>query len=187
MSALIERRAIRIPFACSIMARRPPERALEALILPEALQRDVDRALQLLGRAVDDVGEDAARRRRADVGRIVGVQDRDHRTGGLADDLRDQLEGMRGTRPEPDQRDVRVLPGRDRPHFLDVDLTRDHVVTEPDHHPREQLEPVALLVRDQDAQVLELVAVGHVDASILVPTRPDGTIPGMLLFAASMP
>src|SRR6185437_11389539 len=39
--------------------RAAPEGALEALVLREALQRDVDRALELLGIAVNDVGEDA--------------------------------------------------------------------------------------------------------------------------------
>ncbi len=38
------------------------ERALQALILREPLQGDVDRALELLGRAVDDVREHAALR-----------------------------------------------------------------------------------------------------------------------------
>jgi hypothetical protein len=37
-----------------------PERSLQIVVLGEALQRDVDRALQLFGAGVDDVGEDAA-------------------------------------------------------------------------------------------------------------------------------
>jgi hypothetical protein len=56
-----------------------PERSLETLVLAEALQRDVDRAVELLWRAINDVGEDSA---------------------------------------------LRVLPGGDRPDFLDVDLAR---------------------------------------------------------------
>src|SRR5690348_17812522 len=40
--------------------RAAPECALEAVVLGEALQRDVDRALQLVGGRVDDVCEDAA-------------------------------------------------------------------------------------------------------------------------------
>ena len=48
-----------------------------------------------------------------------------------------------------------MLPGGRRADFLDVDLAGDHVVSEPDHDLGEQLQPVALLVRDQDAQVLE--------------------------------
>src|SRR5581483_785487 len=39
--------------------RTAPERPLQALILAEALERDVDRALQFLRGTVDDVGEDA--------------------------------------------------------------------------------------------------------------------------------
>ena len=45
---------------CLLDRRSPAEGALEALVLAEALQRDVDRALQLLGRPFDDVREHAA-------------------------------------------------------------------------------------------------------------------------------
>jgi len=64
-----------------------------------------------------------------------------------------------------------MLPGGDRPDFLDVDLAGDHVVTETDHDLREQFEPVAPFVRDQDAQVLE-VGLHHVPGQkhpILLP------------------
>ena len=44
--------------------------------------------------------------------------------------------------------------------ILDVDLARDHVVTQTCHDLREQLEPVALLVRDQNAEMLRL-ALDH--------------------------
>jgi len=40
--------------------RPPPERSLQVVVLGEALEGDIDRALQLLGIGVDDVGEDAA-------------------------------------------------------------------------------------------------------------------------------
>ena len=133
-----------------------PEGALEVVVLGEALQRDVDRALQLLGSAVDDVGEDAALGRLADVRGVVGVEERDHRAGRFADDLADQIERMLGGEPEPDDRDVRLLPRGLRADFLHVDLARDHVVAEADHDLGEQLEPVAPLVRDQDAQMLEI-------------------------------
>jgi hypothetical protein len=74
--------------------RPPTECSLEALVLGEALQRDVDRALQLLGVGIDDVGEDAAPRRLMDVGGISGREQRDHRAGRFVDDLRDQLESV---------------------------------------------------------------------------------------------
>ena len=134
-----------------LLDQRPtPERALQALVLGEALERDVDRALQLLGGAVDDVGEDAALRGLVDIVGIVGVQDRDHRAGRLAHDLGDQLERVHRALAEPDQRDVGMLPRGDRPDLLDVDLTRDHVVPEPDHDLGEQLQPLPPLVRDQE-------------------------------------
>jgi len=44
------------------------EGSLQAVVFGEALQRDVDRALQLFGGGVDDVGEDAAFGGFADVG-----------------------------------------------------------------------------------------------------------------------
>ena len=54
------------------------------------------------GVAVDDVGEDAALGRLADVRGVVGVEERDHRAGRLADDLGDQLERVLGAQsPSP--------------------------------------------------------------------------------------
>ena len=90
----------------------PAERALQRLVLGEALERDVDRALQLFRRAVDDVGEDAALRGLVDVGRVVGVQDRDHRARRLAHDLGDERQRVLGALAESDQGDVGVLPSR---------------------------------------------------------------------------
>ena len=85
------------------------ERSLQVVVLGEALQRDVDRALQLLGAGVDDVGEDASFGRLADVGGILGREQRDHRAGGFVDDLADQLERVLGGEAEPDERDVGML------------------------------------------------------------------------------
>ena len=54
--------------AFRLLDQRPPaEGALEALVLRETLQGDVDRALQLRSVAVHDVGEDAALCRFPDV------------------------------------------------------------------------------------------------------------------------
>jgi hypothetical protein len=47
-----------------------------------------------------------------DVLRILRRQQRDHGAGCLADDFRDQLEGMLGAQPQPDERDVGLLPCR---------------------------------------------------------------------------
>src|SRR5581483_10530379 len=100
----------------------PAERSLQVLILGKALQGDVDRTLQLVGGAVDDVGEDTALGRLVDVGGVAGVEDRDHRTGGFADDLRDQLERVDRAFAEPDQGDVRLLSRGDSADLFDVDL-----------------------------------------------------------------
>ena len=45
------------PF-CLFDDRSPTEHSLQVLVLGEALERDVDRVLQLVRRALDDVGED---------------------------------------------------------------------------------------------------------------------------------
>jgi len=64
-----------------------PEGSLEALVFAEALESDVDRALKLIGGAVDDVSEDSALRSLVDVCGVVGVEDRADRAGSLANDL----------------------------------------------------------------------------------------------------
>ena len=79
------------------------------MVLGEALQRDVDRALELLGAPFDDVGEDAAAGGLADVGGSPRRQQRDHRARRLAHDLADQLERVLGRHAEPDERDVGML------------------------------------------------------------------------------
>ena len=144
-----------MPFACSIVARRP--NALQAVVFGKALQGDVDRALQLLGGGVDDVGEDAALGRLADVRRVTCRQQGDHGAGGLANDLLDQLERMFRGEAEPDERDVGMLSRRHRADLLDVDRVGDHFVPEPGDDLGEQCEPVVSLVGDQDAEVLDSV------------------------------
>jgi hypothetical protein len=62
--------------------------------------------------------------------------------------------------PEPDDGDVRTLARGRGSDVLDVDLARDHVMAEPDHHLRQQLQPFALFVRDQNPQMLVLY-LGH--------------------------
>ena len=144
-----------MPFACSITARRPNA--------PCRLWYSVKRCSVMSialcsssGVVVDDVGEDAALGRLVDVGGILRREQRDHRAGGLVDDLRDQLERVLGAEPEPDERDVGVLSRGHRADLAHVDLAGDHLVAEPGDDLSEQLEPVAPLVRDQDAEVLAL-------------------------------
>src|SRR6185437_16673492 len=62
----------------------PAEGALEALILREPLQGDVDRALELRRISVNDVREDAAPGCFVHVCRILGGEECDYRAGGLA-------------------------------------------------------------------------------------------------------
>ena len=133
--------------------RATPERALQAVVLGEALQGDVDRALQLLRGVLDDVRKHAPLGGFVDVAGVLGRQQRDHRAGGLADDLGDQVEGMVGVQAQPDQCDVGPLSGGHRADFLDVDLAGYHLVPQSGYDLSEELEPLALLVRDQDTQM----------------------------------
>ena len=58
---------------------------------------------------------------------------------------------MLRAQPESDERYVRTFPLGGGADFLDVDLAGDHFVAEPCDDLSEQLEPLALLVCDQDA------------------------------------
>jgi hypothetical protein len=58
---------------------------------------------------------------------------------------------MLRAQPEPDERHVRPFPLGRRADVLDVDLARDDLMAQPDHHLRKELEPIAPLVRDQNA------------------------------------
>src|SRR5881397_3507554 len=84
------------------------------------------------------------------------MQQRDDRASGFTDDLRDQVESVLRAQPETDKGYIRVLPLGGGSDFLDVDLASDHIMAEPDYDLREQLEPIAPLVRDEDAKVLQL-------------------------------
>ena len=136
------------------------ERPLQALELGKAAQGDVDRALQLFGPTVDDVGEDTARCRLVHPDAVIGIEEGDHGAERLGDDLRDLLECVLGALAEPDQRHVGALPRRHGRDVGDVDLTGDHLVTEPGHHPSQDLEPIGPLIRDQYAKVMDPVHAG---------------------------
>ena len=81
---------------CLLDRRAAPKGALQAVVLRESLQRDVDRARELLRRAVDDVREDAALRRLVYVGGVIRSEQRDHRARRLVHDRRDQIERVVG-------------------------------------------------------------------------------------------
>ena len=140
--------------------RAAPERSLQVVVLGEAAQHDVDRALPVLDVGVVDVSEDAPLGRLLDELGIAGVDQDDHRAGGLPHDLVDQVERMLRAVTEPDERDVGPLPGGDGAHVLDLDLARDHLVSEGGHDRRDQSQPILSLVGDQHAQMLGL-AIAH--------------------------
>jgi hypothetical protein len=141
-----------------LLDHRPPsESSLQVVVLGEPLERNVDRALQLLGGRVDEVSENAAFGRLADVSRVFGGQQRDHRATGFADNLLDQLERVLRRETEPDERDIRLFPCSHRGDCRHVDLAGDHLMPEPGHNLSEQLKPVAPFVGNQDPQPLNLV------------------------------
>ena len=61
---------------------------------------------------------------------IGRVDEDDHRAGGLLHDLLDQGESVIGALAEPYEGHVRTLPGGDRTHVVDLDLTGDHLMPE---------------------------------------------------------
>ena len=129
LSASMECRAIRIPFACSITARRP--NAPCRLWYSENRWSVMSIALCSSSGVVSTMYAKTPRlAASSDVGGVFGGQHRDHRAGRFVDDLPDQLEGMVGREAEPDQCHVGLLPCGHRADFVDVDLPGDHLVPE---------------------------------------------------------
>jgi len=86
--------------ALGALGERPtPERAFKVVVLGEAAQHDVDRALPVVDVGVGDVGKDAPLGRLLDEGRIGRVEQDDHRAGGFLNDLLDQAERVVGAFP----------------------------------------------------------------------------------------
>ena len=86
------------------------------------------------------------------------VDEEDHRAGGLLDDLLDQDERVLGALAETHQCDVRPLPGRHGPDLVDIDLARDHLVSERGDYRRNEGEPIAPFVGDQHAEMVCLAS-----------------------------
>jgi hypothetical protein len=149
-------RPIRIPLACSITTRRA-ERSLQVVVVGETQQRDVDRALQLVRRRVDEAGENTAPGRRAHKGAVLGREQRNHRTTGQLRDLLDQHERALRVESQLDQGQIGLFPRIQGGDCPDVDLADDHLVSEPGDNLGDQLSPLMLLVGDQHPQLLELV------------------------------
>ena len=143
-----------MPFARSMMARRPKAPS-QVVILVEATERDLERALQLLGVAVDQIGEDAAPRRLIDERRVLAREQGDHRAARLAHDALDQLERMLRALAEAHQRDIGMQPRGQRPDVGDVGRCRDDPVLERLDDGRNEPHVILALVREQDAQGVE--------------------------------
>ena len=128
-------RSIRMPLARSVSARRPnaPSRSWysakrRSTMSIELCQSSTSASLMWaktprLDASLTKLG-------------IARVEQDDHRAGGLAHDLVDQLERVLGALPEPDERDVGPLPGGHRADVVDLDLARDHLVAQADHDRR---------------------------------------------------
>ena len=88
------------------------------------------------------------------------VEQDDHRAGRLAHDLLDQAQRVLRALAEPDERDVGSLPGGRGSDVRDLDLARDHLVSEGRHDRGDEREAILALVGDQDAQMFGF-AVAH--------------------------
>jgi hypothetical protein len=78
------------------------------------------------------------------------VEENDDSAGGPPDDLVDQVERVGGALAAPDEGDVRPLAGSDGADVGDVDLARDHVVSQTHHDRRHKRQAIPALVGDQD-------------------------------------
>jgi hypothetical protein len=122
---------------------------------------------QVLRVGIRDVGEDASLGGLLDEPGIGGVEEDDHRAGGLVHDLLDQTQRMAGALAQADERDVRSLPRRHRPDVFDVDLARDHLVPKSGDDRCDESQPILALVGDQHAQMLCVArAHGGLSASV---------------------
>ena len=139
--------------------RAATKRALEVVILGEASQDDVDRALPVLDIRIADMREHAALGRLPDEPRITRMQQHDHRTRRLAHDRVDHLQRMLRTLPQTNQRDIGPLTRRHRPDIPHLDLARDHLMTQPDHHRRHQRQTILTLIGDQNPQMPHLTVI----------------------------
>ena len=141
------------------------EGAFEVVVLSEAAQHDVDRALPVLGVGIGDVGEDATLGCLLDEVRIGRVDEGDDRARGLVHDLLDQVESVLGAFAETDEGYVRPFPRRHGSDVLHFDLARDHLVPESGDDGRDESQAILALVRDQNTQMISL-AVTHLTPSV---------------------
>src|SRR5215207_3347160 len=141
--------------------RAAGERALEALVLGEPRQHDVERALQRRRvHAERDVGEDPSLGGLADEGLVLEVEDRDHRARGLGDDPSDEVERALRALSDDDDRGVGANGRARRRDLAEVRLPHD-LVTELGHALADLVEAVPLPVRDEDPKAVGASFVHH--------------------------
>jgi hypothetical protein len=133
-------------------------------VLQKAAQGDLDRALDLVGTGVDDVGEDSAARRLLDPGCVIARDQRDHGAERLPHDLGDQIVRVLTALAEADEREVGAKAGGDRAYLVDADLLGHDLVPHPLDHDREQGQTVRPLVGDQDTQTCRCRRMQHAEA-----------------------
>jgi len=149
--------------------RAAGEGPFQVLELGEAAKDDVDRALQLFGLTVRDVGEDAAFGGFVDELAVIGLEDRDYGAGGLADDLVDQVERVLAAFAEADQGDVGAFAGGQSGDVFDLDRAGDHLVSEARDDRGHLVQSAGPLVGDQHPEMVGIRKVAH---SRHPPTRP---------------
>jgi hypothetical protein len=134
--------------------RAAAERPLEALILGEAAEHDLDHVLPGRRIVVDDVGKDAEPRRFSDEVVVGNGENRNHRAGRLLDDAVDQLQGMSNVVSYADERDIGLNAVREVSDVCTLDLAGDDFVTERGDERCDDGEALLPLVRDQNAEMM---------------------------------
>ena len=142
-----------MPLVRSVSARRP-KAPCRLWYSAEPAQGNLERALQLVGRVVLDVGEDAALGGLVDERGVVALEHCDHGAVCLAHDAIDQLERVRGAVAEAHERNVRVFAGCERADLGDVRRSGDDGVPKPGHERRHERDAILPLVRNQNAQMV---------------------------------
>ena len=130
------------------------EGALNLLEFREASQRDLDRALQLFGPGIHDVGVHASFCCLVDPVCVVAAQQRDNGAEGAADDLCDQVQSVLRALPEPDECHVGTVFRRHRGNVRDMNLAGDHLMAEALYHLGKQRKTIRSFVGDQNAKMM---------------------------------
>jgi hypothetical protein len=133
------------------------------VVLGEAPEDDVDRALPVVDLGIVDVGKDATLRGLLYERGVGRVEENNHRAGGFLDDLLDESERMLGAPAKPDEGDVGSLTRSHRTNLVDFDLACDHFVPKSSDDRHDERKAILTLVRDQNAEMLGF-AIAHLPA-----------------------